>query len=67
MRGGVNSTHLNTAETSPVTAPVQGSSPKYVSELRSRTPRTKRPRGAILSEWVGPQGLEWTGPDHCTW
>ena len=45
MRGGVNSTHLNTAETSPVIAPVLGSSPKYVSEFRSRKLRTKRPRG----------------------
>lgn len=45
MRGGVNSAHLNTAETSPVIAPVLGSSPKYVSEFRSRKLRTKRSCG----------------------
>lgn len=56
-RGGVNSTHLNTAETSPVIAPVQGSSPKYVSEFRSRKPRTKRPRGLFCQN----------GWDHRVW
>lgn len=37
---GVNSTHLNTAEISPFIAPVQESSPKYVSELTGRKPRS---------------------------
>lgn len=64
MRDGVNSTYLNTAETSLVIAPVQGSSPKYASELRSRKPRTKRPRG--LSCQNGWDHRVWSGQARAT-